>query len=105
QPCRNGPRREHHLAPVARDPERRAPRARALVPAPGQQDERKGEEDDTLHLSAFERTAFGSVARTRPRCFPRQARPACVFTLRPSTRSRAPIAAIDVPWSFCESTA
>ena len=95
---------EHARSAVARDPERRAPRARALVPAAGQQDERKGGEERTFHLSAFERTAFGSVARTRPRCLPTQPRPAFVFTLRPSTSNRAPAAGVETPWSFCETT-
>ena len=103
-PVRHRSHGEHARSAVARDPERRAPRARALVPAARQQDERKGGEERTFHLSAFERTAFVSVARTSRRCLPTQPRPAFVFTLRPSTSSRAPAAGVETPWSFCETT-
>src|SRR5439155_25099510 len=101
QARRNGADGEHGCPAVASDPERRVPGGSPLVTAPGDEQQRTGCDKRTRHLRAFERTAFGSVARTRPRCLPTQTRPSFVFTLRPSTRRRAPVAKVETPWSFC----
>ena len=103
QPRGDGLDEEHRRSAVARDPERGASRARALVPTAREQ-EGAGNEKRTLHLTELERTAFGAVARTRPRCLPTQPRPERVFTRRPSTTSTAPAAGVATPWSFWETT-
>ena len=57
-----------------------------------------------IHRTAFERTAPGAVARTRPVCLPMHARPAFVGKRRPSAESTAVAARDRLPVSVTDST-
>ena len=99
-------RQQHVRAFVAGDPQAGgAVGARAAAP----RDEERGGENEaeagaTAHASAFDRTAPGAKARTRPRCLPTQAAPFGAGRVRPSTRSDMPGTVVRAPESYSANT-